>query len=395
MAGGLVMGRQERCKATTKSGNPCRSFSVSEAGYCRAHDPAYGDRKQVDTCQGGEGRKDTTRPAKTMARGQAKTHKPKPLAPGTYVDAPYPFQCWKYGKDFPGYLVRWSARKEFLDKGVELIPTLLPSLLTNDAITLASRPAQLTTVNYAANVRPHDQVLEHVLFARDDRLFEGVNWNAFDPHQDPRVSKLTERHQRYILWLGEAGIVAFWQLRIETRKHFGFPVWKALTMFSASESDGESTIELLRCVDSDLRYHIHAWASRWHLNIPWVFMVATATVCEAARCQSTGNPMPEQFVFPKNWEDWYVDLLGKPGGPKLAKRPQRRQACGDHMNWVIQRHFMNRTAKDIADSESVTQQMVDQQTRRLSHLIHLNMRRARSGRPRRRRGRSIKHRSTK
>lgn len=328
-----------------------------------------------------------------MNKGRSKTHTQKPLAPGTSVDAPYPFQQWRYGEDFPGYIVRWRARREFFDKAVEIIPDLLPSLLTEDAIRLALEPAHDTIVTYDASVRRHARMLERALFSRNDRLFEGVDWNEFDPHQDPRVSKLTEYQQMWVQRLGEIGIAVAWQARSVTREDLGLPVWQVLTMYSRSESEGQGEIKWLRTASPNLWRHIRAWAVKWQLDNSWVFMVATATICDAAGRQSIGSPVPSQFIFPKNWEDWYINHLGKLGGPGLAKRPQRRRAHGDHMNWLIQRHFMNRTAKEIGEAEGVRQQTVDQRTRRLARLIHMNMSRAQSGRPRRRSGRTIKHRS--
>ena len=52
------------CTATTRAGNPCRSFAVSDAGYCQAHDPARADAHREAMRKGGEARSAVRRAAR-------------------------------------------------------------------------------------------------------------------------------------------------------------------------------------------------------------------------------------------------------------------------------------------------------------------------------------------
>jgi len=59
------------CTATTRSGHPCRSFAVSDAGYCQAHDPARADAHRAAMRKGGEARSAVRRAARLWAsRGE-------------------------------------------------------------------------------------------------------------------------------------------------------------------------------------------------------------------------------------------------------------------------------------------------------------------------------------
>ena len=55
------------CTATTRSGHPCRSFAVSDAGYCQAHDPARADAHRAAMRKGGEARSAVRRAARLWA----------------------------------------------------------------------------------------------------------------------------------------------------------------------------------------------------------------------------------------------------------------------------------------------------------------------------------------
>ncbi len=61
------MARQERCKATTQAGDPCRSFAISADGYCVSHDPAYRSRKHEGSRRGGEAKANAKRAARLWA----------------------------------------------------------------------------------------------------------------------------------------------------------------------------------------------------------------------------------------------------------------------------------------------------------------------------------------
>lgn len=61
------MVRQERCKATTQTGEPCKSFAISDRGFCVSHDPAYRGRKHEGSRRGGEARANVRRAAKQWA----------------------------------------------------------------------------------------------------------------------------------------------------------------------------------------------------------------------------------------------------------------------------------------------------------------------------------------
>ena len=55
------------CTATTRSGHPCRSFAVSDAGYCQAHDPARATAHRAAMRKGGEARSAVRRAARLWA----------------------------------------------------------------------------------------------------------------------------------------------------------------------------------------------------------------------------------------------------------------------------------------------------------------------------------------
>ncbi len=55
------------CTATTRAGNPCRSFAVSDAGYCQAHDPARAAAHRAAMRKGGEARSAVRRAARLWA----------------------------------------------------------------------------------------------------------------------------------------------------------------------------------------------------------------------------------------------------------------------------------------------------------------------------------------
>jgi len=59
------------CTGTTRAGNPCRSFAVSDAGYCQAHDPARAAAHRAAMRKGGEARSAVRRAARLWAsRGE-------------------------------------------------------------------------------------------------------------------------------------------------------------------------------------------------------------------------------------------------------------------------------------------------------------------------------------
>jgi hypothetical protein len=61
------MARQERCTAPTQSGEPCKSFAISERGFCVSHDPEYQARKHEGSRRGGEAKANARRAAKQWA----------------------------------------------------------------------------------------------------------------------------------------------------------------------------------------------------------------------------------------------------------------------------------------------------------------------------------------
>jgi len=62
---------RNRCTALTRAGNPCRSFAVSAAGLCQAHDPARAEAHRAAVRKGGEARSAVRRAARLWAsRGE-------------------------------------------------------------------------------------------------------------------------------------------------------------------------------------------------------------------------------------------------------------------------------------------------------------------------------------
>lgn len=61
------MARQERCTAPTQTGEPCKSFAISERGFCVSHDPEYQARKHEGSRRGGEAKANARRAAKQWA----------------------------------------------------------------------------------------------------------------------------------------------------------------------------------------------------------------------------------------------------------------------------------------------------------------------------------------
>lgn len=53
--------QRPRCKAKTKSGEACRSFSIDGRGYCFAHDPARASQRAVARREGGHSKASTVR----------------------------------------------------------------------------------------------------------------------------------------------------------------------------------------------------------------------------------------------------------------------------------------------------------------------------------------------
>jgi hypothetical protein len=310
---------------------------------------------------------------------------PETLGPGPVVDAPDRWQ--KYG-----YIVRWRARRQFLGTATALVPDLLSSLLTEDAIDWASEtPAWHHQVTYPKASHGLGSLLEQRFFSRNDGLLMEVDWSNFDPELDPHMTRLHDREQAFLRNLGRAGIAAAWNSRKVERTDLGISVWQALTLFSQSESDGDPERDWLRSISPSLWHHVSDWTRRWHLDRPWAFMVAIATICDAARRKSNGDPVSAKFTVPNRWESWYVEQTGTFAGPERAKRPQRRRSSrGDHMEWLVQRHFLQYPAETISSTERVSQQAIDNKTRQLAKLIGLDLQLAIGGRPRRRTARTIK-----
>jgi len=46
----------QRCKATTKAGEPCRGFAVGGGGYCFTHDPGRAEERRLARAKGGAAR---------------------------------------------------------------------------------------------------------------------------------------------------------------------------------------------------------------------------------------------------------------------------------------------------------------------------------------------------
>jgi hypothetical protein len=306
------------------------------------------------------------------------------LGPSPIVDEPYRWQHCTPGSSTKGYIVRWRARQQFLETATRLVPKLLDSLLTDNAIDLASQtPSVHREVSYPHHLVNYAQLLERSLFDRDDDLFLDTDWGTFDPGVDPRVNELDDIDQQVVLAFGRERIQRIWEERKTTRTVLDFPVWQVLRMFSRSESDGISEQDWLRSVCPPLWRHVADWTKQWSLDRPWAYLVATTTICEAAERVANGLQKPDRFMTPKSWEDWYAQNTGTPGGPAQGKRPQRRRtARGDHMEWLVLRHFLRRPAQKIAQCAGVKQQTVDRDTKRLAKFIGLDVRLARVGRPR-------------
>ncbi len=58
---------QETCRAPTQNGEPCRSFAISDRGFCVSHDPDYLARKREGSRRGGEARANARRAARQWA----------------------------------------------------------------------------------------------------------------------------------------------------------------------------------------------------------------------------------------------------------------------------------------------------------------------------------------
>jgi hypothetical protein len=65
-AGWFVMARP-KCKATKADGTPCRSFAVSDAGWCVSHDPDRQESNREASRRGGENRSAYRRAARQWA----------------------------------------------------------------------------------------------------------------------------------------------------------------------------------------------------------------------------------------------------------------------------------------------------------------------------------------
>ena len=61
------MRRQAKCSAPTQGGEPCKSFAVSERGFCVSHDPEYQARKREGSRRGGEAKANARRAARQWA----------------------------------------------------------------------------------------------------------------------------------------------------------------------------------------------------------------------------------------------------------------------------------------------------------------------------------------
>lgn len=60
--------KQRRCTATTKSGNPCRSFALAGGPYCIAHDPDKREEQLQASRAGGLAKANAARSAKEWAQ---------------------------------------------------------------------------------------------------------------------------------------------------------------------------------------------------------------------------------------------------------------------------------------------------------------------------------------
>ncbi len=61
------MPRAGRRCCHTQTGEPCKSFAISERGFCVSHDPAYQARKHEGSRRGGEAKANARRAAKQWA----------------------------------------------------------------------------------------------------------------------------------------------------------------------------------------------------------------------------------------------------------------------------------------------------------------------------------------
>jgi hypothetical protein len=320
------------------------------------------------------------------------TKKPDPLGPQPIVDAPYPKQLFREGFSQYGYIVRWRARREFLDKANAVIPHLVRSLLTDRVIELASVPVTVfERVDYPDHLTLVGRSVERLLFVRADGLFDGVDWNLWDPTDDTRLEQFSEREQRFIReYLGHSGIVDLWHARQVTPIEWPLPLWQVIRMYSFSESDGAMEAHWLRLASSAIWNHITTWSQRWKLDRDWICLVAVATIAAAAESMTQGQPIPTGFVMPHSWESWYANLIGKPGGPPTTRRPQRRTSRGDHMEWLIGRHFMGMTAATVASQHGVSQQTVDRETKKVAQMVGIDMHQSKVGRRPKVRARTVR-----
>ena len=51
-----VMTTGQRCKGTTKAGEPCRGFAVGNGGFCFTHDPGRAEERRAARSKGGAAR---------------------------------------------------------------------------------------------------------------------------------------------------------------------------------------------------------------------------------------------------------------------------------------------------------------------------------------------------
>lgn len=223
---------------------------------------------------------------------------------GDYVDSPF-------GSHGIGYLARWEARQIFLQAICRIAPEALTTLLAEANLRLVFVPAMWSTVTYPAEMQLVGDALESVLFNRNDHLFEEVDWSSFDPDTHPDMELIPSLHRAGIRKLGSVAVAEAWLHRTVVRTNLEMSVKDALRFWTFSHDDGQLLIRRLKAISPDLLRKLNDWLHQWHLESPWMYMVACDTLCEAADAWIQGESFPDNFSVRLKWRDWYENLEEK------------------------------------------------------------------------------------
>jgi hypothetical protein len=250
---------------------------------------------------------------------------------GDYVDSPF-------GSHEIGYLARWEARQIFLQEICRIVPEALTTLLTEANLRLVFVPAMWSTVTYPAEGQLVGNALESVLFDRNDHLFQDVDWSSFDPETHPDMELIPSLHRAGIRKWGSVVVAKAWLQRTIVRTNLEMSVKDALRFWTFSHDDGQLLIRMLKVISPDLLRNLTDWLHQWHLESPWMYMVACDTIYEAADAWTQGESLPHVFSVRFKWREWYENLeersfpsssllvsVNTRWNPRIETRTQARQ----------------------------------------------------------------------